>query len=223
MHLLQEIKIPWCFKNSKSVTSIKLHSFSDASEKAYAAAVYTRHEYEDQSVTTQLITSKTRLSPLKAISIPQLELMGVLIGVCLTKQVSTALEIPMKDMTFWVDSMNVLHWIHGRSRSYKPFVAHRVGEIHDESCPDQWKYVPTELNPADYGSPGMNLSEMKNSQQWWFGLEFLTKSKDLWPEEKMEREPNTETYKEIKVDTQKEESLSTKDQRSSFTTTIQEE
>ena len=223
LHLLQEIKIPRCLKNSKPVTSVTLHSFSDASEKAYAAAVYTRHEYEDQSVTTQLIASKTRLSPLEAISIPRLELMGALIGVRLTKQVSTALEIPMKDATFWVDSMNVLHWIHGRSRDYKPLVAHRVGEIHDESCPDQWKYVPTELNPADYGSRGMNVSEIKNSQQWWFGPEFLTKSKDSWPEEKIEREPNAETYKEMKVDARKEESLSTKDQCSSFTTTIQEE
>ena len=106
----------------------------------------------------------------------------------------------MKDATFWVDSMNVLHWIHGRSRDYKPFAAHRVGEIHDESCADQWKYVPTELNPADYGPREMNVSEMKNSQQWWFGPEFLTKSKDSWPEERIEREPNAETYKEMKVD-----------------------
>ena len=140
--------------------------------------------------------------------------MGALIGVRLTKQVSTALEFPMKDATFWVDGMNVLHWIHGRSRDYKPFVAHRVGEIHDG--PDKWKYVPTELNPADYGSRGMNVSEMKNSQQWWFGP-------DSWPEEKIEREPNAETYKEMKVDARKKERLSTKDQCSSFTTTIQEE
>ena len=70
-----------------------------------------------------------------------------------------------------------------------------MGEIHDESCPDQWKYVLTELNPADYGSRGMNVSKMKNSQQWSFRLEFLTKSKDVWPEEKIEREPNAETYK----------------------------
>jgi hypothetical protein len=171
LHLLQEIKIPRCLKNSNLVTSVTLHSFSDASEKAYAAVVYARHEFEDKSVTTQLIASNTRLSPLKARSIPRLELMGALIGVRLTKKVYTALEIPVKDATFWVDSMNVLHWIHGRSRDYKPFVAHRVGEIHDESCPDQWKHVPTELNPADYSSRGMNVSEMKNSQQWWFGPE----------------------------------------------------
>ena len=114
------------------MTTVTLHSFLNASEKAYAAVVYSRHEYEDKSVTTQLMASKTRLSPLKAISIPRLELMGALIGVRLTKQVSAALEIPMKDATFWVDSMNVFHWVHRRSRDYKPFVAHRVGEIHDE-------------------------------------------------------------------------------------------
>ena len=208
MLLLQEIKIPRCLKNSNLVTSVTLHSFSDASEKAYAAVVYARHEYEDKSITTQLIASKTRLSPLKAISIPRLELMGALIGVRLTKQVSTALEIPVKDATFWVDSMNVLHWIHERSRDYKPFVAHRVGEIHDESCPDQWKHVPTELNPADYGSRGMNVSEMTNSQQWWFGPEFLKKSKDAWPEEKIEIELNSVKCKELKVEARKQESVS---------------
>ena len=69
----------------------------------------------------------------------------------------------MKDATFWDDSMNVLHWIHVQSRDLKPFVAHRIGEIHDESSPDQWKHVPTELNPADYGSHGMRVGEMKNS------------------------------------------------------------
>ena len=224
LHLLREIKIPRCLKNGNPVTSITLHSFSDASEKAYAAVIYSRHEYEDKSVTTQLIASKTRLSPLKALSIPRLELMGALIGIRLTKQISAALEIPVTDTTFWVDSMNVLHWIHGRSRDYKPFVAHRVGEIHDNSCPDQWRYVPTEWNPADFGSRGMTVSEMKNSQQWWFGPEFLKKpDKDAWPEEKIERELSLVACKEMKVEAQKQESVAKREQSTSFTTTTQEE
>ena len=104
--------------------------FSDASEAAYTAAVYIRHEYSDGSITARLIGLKTRLSPLKAMSIPQLELMGAVIGLRLTTQISSALEIPMSQATFWVDSMSVVFWIHGQSCNYKPFVSHPVGEIH---------------------------------------------------------------------------------------------
>ena len=53
--------------NSVTMTTVTLHSFSDASEKAYAAVVYLRHEYEDKSVTTRLIASKTRLSPIRSV------------------------------------------------------------------------------------------------------------------------------------------------------------
>ena len=223
LHALRAIKIPRCLKNNNSVTTVTLHSFSDASEKTYPAVVYSKHEYEDKSVTTQLIASKTRLSPSKAVSIPRLELMGALVGVRLTKQVSAALEIPVKGATFWVDNMNVFHWAHGSSRDYKPFVAHRVGEIHDQSCPEQWKYVPTELNPADFGSRGMNASDLKNSQQWWFGPEFLKKAKEEWPEVKIKREPNAETCKEMKFEARKQESMPMKEQSSSFITTKQEQ
>ena len=197
LHFLREIKVPRCLKKrNHPVTSVTLHSFSDASEKAYAAVVYSRHEYEDGSVTTRVVASKTRLAPLKAVSIPRLELMGAMIAVRLTTQISVALEIPMKDTTFWVDSMNVLHWIHGRSRDYKPFVSHRVGEIHDHTCPDQWRYVPTQLNPADFGSRGMTVSQLKSCPQWWFGPEFLKKpDKGAWPEKKIQPEPNLATIK----------------------------
>ena len=41
----------------------------------------------------------------------------------------------MSQATFWVDSMNIIYWIHGQSRNYKPFVSHRVGEIHEQSVP----------------------------------------------------------------------------------------
>ena len=111
---LERICIPRCLKE-RQFTEVKasLHTFSDASEAAYAAAVYIHHEYEDKSTTTRLVGSKTRLSPFKAMSILQLELMGAVIGLRLTKQITSALEIPLSQATFWVDSMNVIYWIHG--------------------------------------------------------------------------------------------------------------
>ncbi|KAL9987286.1 hypothetical protein ACROYT_G001568 [Oculina patagonica] len=121
LSLLEEIKIPRCLKDtSAKESSITLHTFSDASEKAYAAAVYSRHEYEDGNVTTRLIASKTRLAPLKAVSIPRLELMGALIGLRLANQVCSALKIPASNVTYWVDSLNVGFWIRGQSQADGP-------------------------------------------------------------------------------------------------------
>ena len=90
--------------------------------------------------------------------------MGAVIGLRLTKQISSALKIPLSQATFWVDSMNVIYWIHGQSRNYKPFVSHRVGEIHEQSDPNQWSYVPTKKDPADFGKRGLTVSELADSE-----------------------------------------------------------
>ena len=72
--------------------------------------------------------------------------------------------------------MNVLWWIRGRSRNFKPFVANRIGEIQTKSNPEQWRYVPTKENPADYLTRGKSVSELANADIWWKGPEFLEKS-----------------------------------------------
>ena len=178
---LEGIRHPRCLKE-RQFTAVKasLHTFSDASEAAYAAAVYIHHEYEYKSTTTRLVGSKTRLSPLKAMSIPRLELMGAVIGSRLTKQISSALS----QATFWVDSMNVIYWIHGQSCNYKPFVSHCVGEIQEQSNPNQWRYVPTKQNPADFGTRGLTISELADSKMWWKGPTFLAFPESDWPKPK---------------------------------------
>ena len=74
---------------------------------------------------------------MKALSIPRFELMGALIGLRLLKQVCLELNFEMSSVNYWLDSLNVGFWILGQSREFKPFVAHRVGEIHERSRPDQ--------------------------------------------------------------------------------------
>ena len=84
--------------------------------------------------------------------------------------------------------MNVLWWIRGRSRSFKPFVANRVGEIQTATDPKQWRYVPTNKNPADLLTRGLKLSELTKNENWWTGTDFLGHEESEWPVNKVDIE-----------------------------------
>jgi len=111
-------------------------------------------------VTFQLVTAKAKVSPMKAVSIPRLELMAAVLGVRLAETISEKLEIPLSQHTVWTDSMNVIYWIQGHSRRLKLFVANRVAEIQRKSSPTQWRHVPSEENPADDATRGLDLRDL---------------------------------------------------------------
>jgi hypothetical protein len=140
-----------------------LHVFSDASKDAFSAAVYARTKTIDGRILVRLVIAKTRLSPLKAISIPRLELCGAIVGTRLAERAIKPLEsgpdAKTLKVTYWTDSMNVLYWICRPGKQFKPYVANRVGEIQEKTHTDQW-YVPSKLNPADVSSRGMSVEEL---------------------------------------------------------------
>ena len=103
--------------------------------------------------------------------------MAAVVGLRLTIRINEVLELPVSNSCFWSDSLNVLWWIHGRSREFKPFVANRIGEIQTSTRPDQWRYVPTDLNPADILSRGMSATDLIDCHTWWRGPEFLLQSR----------------------------------------------
>jgi hypothetical protein len=76
-----------------------------------------------------MIASKSKVAPLKPGTVPRLELMGAILGLRLTQNISRVLEIPMQSVMFFSDSKDVLWWIRGRGRDFRSFVANRVGDI----------------------------------------------------------------------------------------------
>ena len=165
---------------------MQLHVFSDASEEAYGAVAYMRYVYVDHTITTTIVAAKSHVAPLAAISIPRMELMGAVTGLQLAFSVANALQMSMEQVKFWCDSMNTLWWIREHSRSFKPFVANRVGEIQNVTNPEQWRYVPTKDNAADHLTRGITASTLTCNDQWWKGPQFLQMTEDEWPENRIE-------------------------------------
>ena len=126
------------------------------------------------------MVAKTSVAPLRAISVPLLELMGAVHGLRLTEEISKALNV--SNVVFWSDSVDVLWCLRNGSRRFKPFVANRVAEIQSLTSSTQWRYVSTENNPADLATRSVTASGLACSEIWWQGPKLLKKPESEWPE-----------------------------------------
>ncbi|GFU34518.1 hypothetical protein TNCV_1992551 [Trichonephila clavipes] len=63
---------------------VELHGFADAYSLAYAAAIYCRQKHNGK-IKVQLLVSKTKVAPVKQVSIPRLELTSEIIEILPTK------------------------------------------------------------------------------------------------------------------------------------------
>jgi len=138
-----QIYVPRCLRlsDAEELELTELHMFGDASADAYGAVAYTRCLYASGNVSCCFVCAKSKVAPLESFSIPRLELMAALLALRLGTSVAKALDIKLFNVTFWSDSMNVLCWIRSCSRTYKPFVANRIGEIQQLTNPDQWNFI----------------------------------------------------------------------------------
>ena len=119
-----------------------------------------------------LVMGKSRVVPLKAVSVPRLELVAALLSVRISKILSKELSYPVTHH-FWTDSKVVLSYIQNESTRFKTFVANRVQEIRDNSSPNDWSYVPSHLNPADDASRGLHINDLLGNSRWLEGPRFM--------------------------------------------------
>ncbi|XP_028411629.1 uncharacterized protein LOC114534388 [Dendronephthya gigantea] len=182
---LESIKIPRCIQpNRKIVVKSELHTFCDASEEAFAASVYLRSVSEDNHVVCSLVMAKTKVAPKKALSVARLELQAAVLGARLAKYVTEALTRPVNRLFFWTDSKCVIGWIRSTAVWYKPFVAHRLGEIQTLTDPKSWRHVPGRLNVSDLATRSrFDPKQELIPPRWFKGPDFLYQSENDWPKE----------------------------------------
>ncbi|XP_043461973.1 uncharacterized protein LOC122498348 [Leptopilina heterotoma] len=164
-----------------SPRKIQIHGFSDASESAYGACIYMRTEGLDGVVVTHLLCARSRVAPMKSVSLPRLELCGALLLAEVYAKIRDALTISIEDVYFWSDSTIALSWIKGDPSRWHTFVSNRVAEIQRLTPLEKWDHVRTDENPADLISRGADLNQLMDARIWWNGPEWLQKDEDSWP------------------------------------------
>ena len=116
----------------------ELYAFGDASVEAYGASVYFKSLCKSGYISVSLVSCKSRVAPMKSVSVPRLELLGNLLAARLVDSVITALEKEMKfdEISYWSDCLLTLFWIKSLEKEFDIFVENRLQKIRQEVSDD---------------------------------------------------------------------------------------
>lgn len=178
---LNDVTFPRCVTPKDSFGKPELCIFADASREAFGTCAYLRWQTTKQEYDVRFIAAKSRVAPLKELTIPRLELQAAVLAARLYKTIQEECRIQFERVIFFTDSTIVYSWIRSQARGFKPFVSVRIGEIQSISDPCQWRHIPGEFNVADDVSRGVKVENL--SGRWKCGPEFLYLPERDWPQD----------------------------------------
>lgn len=158
---------------------VDIHIFVDGSESAIGAAAYVVCRRDDGQTTTTLCLAKCKVAPLKTKGIPRLELDAAVLGTRVAAIIRSANVWNIGRTIYWSDSQVVLYWLRNHKRRYTSYVANRVGDILRRTDAKDWRWVPTNLNPADWATKFQ--ANREDDPLWWHGPRFLHETETRWP------------------------------------------
>jgi hypothetical protein len=178
---LSSVQIPR-FCNTAPGAACSLFGFGDASLRDYAAVIYLRVLDAPRESSVFLVGTKTKLAPIKPLTVPRLELNAAVLLSRWLSHVKSVLYncVKIVDTYAWTDSMVVLSWLTTPHETFKQYVSNRVHQVQTALPDGQWRYVSSSDNPADCASRGLMPSELARHELYWCGPHFIYDAPENW-------------------------------------------
>ncbi|KAG5683544.1 hypothetical protein PVAND_012818 [Polypedilum vanderplanki] len=166
----KNIKIPRCYAlNITEAKKTQLIIFGDAGKEMLCTVGYIRLvDKNNMRIKTSLIAAKSYAVPIKQKrSIPELELDVAAKAVQLNRIITSSHSIKFDEHIYATDNACVFHWITNGPQKPSQYVKNRFNKISTETKISEWIWIPTEWQPADFGTKFDSLPQMKYENNWF--------------------------------------------------------
>ena len=177
MIALNNVRLKRCLTPPNACGDPSLIVFSDASRQALGACAYVQWKLKDGRFGVRFAAAKCRVAPLKELTIPCLELQAAVLASRLGSNIVEKSRFKFERIRYFSESLVTLSWIRSESRSFKPLLSCRVGEIQSKTKPADWFHCPTMLNVADDLTKGILVEAMNG--RWFNGRKFLQQGEEF--------------------------------------------
>lgn len=181
MYELEKVKFKRCIKPDSAIGNPTLVMYSDASNVAYSTCAYIRFKLQNGTYSAQLLAAKSRIAPIRQITIPRLELCAAVLSSRLRNVIKKETNFVFEKVFHIVDSLIVRSQIQKESHGFGTFVGTRIAEIQTLTDTNEWWWVASDDNAADYATRPQHPSNLGSDSAWQKGPEYLTLPVDQWP------------------------------------------
>ena len=178
---MEKITVKRYIKPHRAIGDPILIIFSDGSNNAYGACAYVRWELPTREFVSYIILSKSRLAPVKRMSIDRIELCGAVLNKRLKTVLQKQCRYKFQRCYHIVDSQIVHAMIHKETYGFNTFAATRVGEIQESTEVSDWYWTESKNNIADWLTRGKRPIDIDINSNWQAGPDFLRLPENEWP------------------------------------------
>ena len=192
---LRKLKIPrWTNTPDIGLHECKLIIFCDASSVGYGMCAYIRRKAVDNgNIHVSFLSGKAHVVPLAMMqdpvsnqephlgSIPRLELSAAKLAAVWRDILLRESGETFDDIILFSDSQTILGWIGDWNKKFRTYEHFRLKKIRLLSKVNEWRYVRTNLNPADLVSKGLDANETEKWNLYLYGPSFLSQNENEWP------------------------------------------